>query len=513
MSSASRRRCYTFPTARSLVVVVLVVVLLSSLHACQISVAAYHKPTSHSRRTTIKSRYNNASPLTPTLRLFGQQQPSIVTAHQIVDNKAQNTNKPLLSALLSMSYMSIIVSIMTLPVCLSAMNADVTFYGNTAATYLSQMFAVATMATMFGKFLLGPPTDFFGGERTLKVTMLMTSVFLFYCSISSNVQLFGLLWIALSFVYASAWGAIGKIIRERFSSNEWSGQLGAVAAGSRAGSMGSSLLFAGVLLHHGWRTVFRVAAGIQAIILVCYHLLNKQVVTPLSNSVWAASSPSSPSSSSSNASSKNDDETVSAVIKRVTGRTEFWLMLAGKVSLMCVGQFISFMPLYMSTGFQMAAPQAAAASSAFACGSLISSVLVTKMYQNMTNAQQVRTITALNCFNFLLPALLWAHHRHFLPSVLSVTASTAPLILFVWGAAWMLPFYIPPGVLALHLGGTAHAALLTNLFDAAGFSAASVLSYYAMSSNGVWAPVLGWLSIGGGMALLGMNCAMKLALR
>ena len=34
--------------------------------------------------------------------------------------------------------------------------------------------------------------------------------------------------------------------------------------------------------------------------------------------------------------------------------------------------------------------------------------------------------------------------------------------------------------MALTLGGVTHAALLTNLFDAVGFFAASVFSYYAM---------------------------------
>jgi MFS family permease len=416
-----------------------------------------------------------------------------------------------------MSYMSIIVSIMTLPVCLSALHADVAFYGSAAPTYLSKMLAIATMATMFGKFVLGPPTDHIGGERTLKLTMFLISVSLYACSISTNVQLFGLLWIALSFVYASAWGAIGKIVRERFLANEWSGQLGLVAAGSRVGSLVSSLLFAGLLLHNGWRTVFRVAAAIQVAILAFYHLLNKQVTTILAApSLRSFSTATSSTVQVSNASpTESDKETVPAVLKRVASSAEFWFMLTGKVSLMCVGQFISFMPLYLSTGFQMAAPAAAAASSSFALGSLISSVLVTKLYQNMSTSQQIRTITVFNCLNCVLPALLWAHHKQLLPGFLGVTATTAPVVLFLWGAAWMLPFYIPPGVLALHLGGTAHAALLTNLFDGAGFLAASVVSFYAMSlgSKGHWAPVMGCLSTGGALALLGMNRAMNLALR
>ena len=38
----------------------------------------------------------------------------------------------------------------------------------------------------------------------------------------------------------------------------------------------------------------------------------------------------------------------------------------------------------------------------------------------------------------------------------------------------------PAGVLALTLGGVSHAALLTNMFDAVGFFASSIFSYYAM---------------------------------
>lgn len=495
---------------------VVLVAVISSLHACHTSVSAYHNSIPYSRRAMSENRHRTS----PTSRLSRQQRQLsclAVQEHMVVHNehKTKSMNKPLMSALLSMSYMSIIVSIMSLPVCLSAVHADVAFHGITAATYLSKMLAVATLATMIGKFLLGPPTDFFGGERTLKLTMLLICALLYACSVSSNVQLFGLLWIAVSFVYASAWGAIGKIVRERFVAKEWSGQLGLVAAGSRVGSMVSSLLFAGLLFHNGWRTVFRVAATIQGMILVGFHLLSKRVEAPSSLSALSSSSPSSSSSRMSRGPSADDHETVSAVLRRVASSAEFWLMLAGKVSLMCVGQFISFMPLYLSTGFQMTAPQAAAASSLFAFGSLVASVLVTKLYQNMSATQQIQIITVFNCFNFVLPAVLWAHHKQLLPASLSVTAATAPVVLFAWGAAWMLPFYIPPGVLALHLGGTAHAALLTNLFDAAGFSAASVLSYYAMSfgSKGHWAPVMGCLSAGGALALLGMNRSMSLALR
>jgi len=54
--------------------------------------------------------------------------------------------------------------------------------------------------------------------------------------------------------------------------------------------------------------------------------------------------------------------------------------------------------------------------------------------------------------------------------------------LFMWGLGWSLPFYVPPGKLALRLGGRDHAALLSNIYDGFGFLAAAIFSYFGMIS-------------------------------
>ena len=357
------------------------------------------------------------------------------------------------------------------------------------------------------KFLLGPPTDKFGGANTLNVTMLMVALLLQFMAVSPNVLVFGRLWIVLSFVYAAAWGACGKIVRENFRADEWSRELGLLATGSRIGSMGSSLLFGGLLVNNGWRTLFQVASAIQVTTLVAFALLYKSVVVGKS----PAASTSSTRNVVTTAAAKSAGEAVESipmVLKRVTRNPIFWLMLLGKMSLMCVGQFISFMPLYLQTGFAMPSPQAAAASSLFALGSLTSSLLLIPSYQKMSSSMQGKTIAGLNLFNFILPGLLWAHHAALIALPNPTTIVSA--LLFLWGASWMLPFYVPPGVYALHLGGVQHSALLTNMFDAAGFTAGAVLSYFAMSlgGKGHWKPVLGALSCGGGLALMGMWKAM-----
>ena len=110
-------------------------------------------------------------------------------------------------------------------------------------------------------------------------------------------------------------------------------------------------------------------------------------------------------------------ESIPMVLKRVTRNPIFWLMLLGKMSLMCVGQFISFMPLYLQTGFAMPSPKAAAASSLFALGSLTASLLLIPSYQKMASSMQTKTIAGLNLFNFALPGLLWAHHTGSRPSI------------------------------------------------------------------------------------------------
>ena len=43
-------------------------------------------------------------------------------------------------------------------------------------------------------------------------------------------------------------------------------------------------------------------------------------------------------------------ESIPQVLARISRDRRFWLMLAGKAALMTVGQFISFIPLYLNTG-------------------------------------------------------------------------------------------------------------------------------------------------------------------
>lgn len=63
------------------------------------------------------------------------------------DVKIKKSRKAIISTVITVSYMSIIVSVMALPVCLSAISSDIAFYGaKTNKSYLSEVIFSATMA-------------------------------------------------------------------------------------------------------------------------------------------------------------------------------------------------------------------------------------------------------------------------------------------------------------------------------------------------------------------------------
>jgi MFS family permease len=150
------------------------------------------------------------------------------------------------------------------------------------------MMALSTLSTMAGKFILGAPTDYFGGELTLKATMFSMAGLLYLCSLSNSLVDFGSLWILISFVYATAWGACGKIVRDKFPVSNWSSQLGMISGLSRIGSMFASVWFSTLLRPSKitaisntltttglWRKVFRCGAALQIIVLAIYVVIDK----------------------------------------------------------------------------------------------------------------------------------------------------------------------------------------------------------------------------------------------
>ena len=84
------------------------------------------------------------------------------------------------------------------------------------------------------------------------------------------------------------------------------------------------------------------------------------------------------------------------------------------------------------------------------------------------------------------------------------------LLLLLWGAAWASAYYIPPSIVAMRIGGTQHAALVTNVFDMGGYIFGAFFTYQATKSGGHsdWANVMLALIFFNGIGLVTMALAM-----
>jgi predicted MFS family arabinose efflux permease len=152
-------------------------------------------------------------------------------------------------------------------------------------------------------------------------------------------------------------------------------------------------------------------------------------------------------------------ESIPQVLSRVSHSSIFWSMLIGKIMLMTVGQFISYIPLYLTTGVKLEASKAAMCAASFSTGSLVSNLLGAKYYSKLPHTKQLYTVLISNGLASICTLLLTCNAAAALP--LSVPQILA--LLMVWGATWAAAFYVPPGLVALELGGVQHAALITNV--------------------------------------------------
>jgi len=156
------------------------------------------------------------------------------------------------------------------------------------------------------------------------------------------------------------------------------------------------------------------------------------------------------------------------------------------------------------------AGDASKAAATFACGSLVSNLFGSRIYNKLENSTKIFSIALFNFFGTILPLLLALKAMN----ILAFSNFFALLILTLYGACWALPFYIPPGVYALTVGGTEHAAFITNLFDGFGFIIAAFFSIVAMENGrvGQWAGILMSLAFAGLLSLVSQFHAMKATL-
>ena len=418
---------------------------------------------------------------------------------------AEARRSKFITGLMGLAYLGTIVSVMTLPCTLSLVDKALfaAVPGVQSGLSMSRLLFLATMGTVAGKLLLGAPTDKFGGHFMLQLCLGINALALGHLSTTTASTLsFSVVWIIVSFLYGSTWGAVSAVVRREFTQNEWGSQLGITAAFSRIGSLGSSVAFGAILAKKGsWRSVFRAAAALQAIILGIYLASRNIIAVP-------PSAAGQTSQQNVVAALSEDNESATACIRRAIRSSVFWGMLLGKTTLLGVGQMIGFISLFMETGLGYSAAKASSYSGLFALGSLASSMWGSRYYRTLPRNTKIRAVAFSNLVGVAAPVILWGHVTNRFP----VSPEAVLGLITTWGFSWALAFYIPPGILALQIGGNRNAALITNIADGAGFTLAALFSTLAMSRGRVggaaWGSVMLTLAGFSGVAFISLRHAM-----
>jgi predicted MFS family arabinose efflux permease len=184
---------------------------------------------------------------------------------------------------------------------------------------------------------------------------------------------------------------------------------------------------------------------------------------------------------------------------------DFWLMMSAKCALFVFTQwFMNFVGLFLRTACGFSAAASTNAISVANAGQMVGLLIGGKYYKMLSPRDQAHAVAAGLAVTALVSTALY--QRESLPGV---TAAILPL-LFVWGLCFAVPFYLPPGTYALECGGKRHSTFFTNLFDAGGFTVASVWNRYAATQTrlNAWDDVLWTLVCFSTIALCTMPLAM-----
>mmetsp|Transcript_46683 Transcript_46683/g.77237 ORF Transcript_46683/g.77237 Transcript_46683/m.77237 type:complete len:430 (-) Transcript_46683:330-1619(-) len=371
-------------------------------------------------------------------------------------------------------------------------------FGASFGASVGTMLSGVSMVCLVGKLLGAAVTDMLGGWLVLVIVFVMWIVATTGAVFSPTVDFFGAMWLLNSFAYTVTWGAATQVVGACYSDKERPAQLSKIASASRFGATLGNIFF-GQLLSVGldWRTTLLPMLPMQALLLLM--CLYKWASAPKAAAVEASVAKSNNGKRDAGA-----EEGLSPLAAMVT--IDFWLMLIPKAVLFTYTQFfMNYIPqlLHVSYGYSHGA--AASLGGIAQGGSVIGLLVVGNMiYKQLAPTQKVMLVAFLLAICAATSAVI-----AFGPAM--VPPSLVVPLTVLWGLAYALPFYIPPGEFAMQIGGKTSTAFFTNVFDAAGFSVSAAWNPWASSlvKGGDFSVVLLSQALFGAISFVCMPVAMS----
>lgn len=373
-----------------------------------------------------------------------------------------------MSIALAMTYLTVMGAKCALPSVLSLLTAPstgLTFpVGKIPSELIAKQLTLSTMAIAVGKLILGPVVDYYGGVFSLKIALLSLSAAMGVISISQSFQVFGLAWICVDFIFSSCWAACIHAIHQTFPPQQWATQIGNLAAAARTGNALAFTLFAWVLhlaqpfTKQAWRPVFGIAAILQLVpVLLLTQFGNAQRTDP----IHAVERP-----------------TLTESLKTVQHEAmtlDFWLHLINRSSLMVFASFLLFIPTLMTQVYGTTPAVASQVGSVFALGCLLSVTTGSSVFPTLPWTGKMKLITALLGTGILSSIGQLGH----VSGWWKINSTISTVLLFLWGLAVAIPFYLPSSLYALEKGRSS--ATIADIHDVGGFSLLAFFNGYVAS--------------------------------
>jgi sugar phosphate permease len=196
------------------------------------------------------------------------------------DTRRLRTYQGLTLALLIIGYAGYYLCRSDLSVCLPMIIEDMVRGGMDPATARIRLGSIASLGVLayaIGKFPSGTLADFLGGRRNFLLGMAGTVLFTLWFAAGVSLPVFALAWIGNRLMQSLGWAGVVKISSKWFSYRNY---------GTAMALVSLSFLFGDALARHflasliggrlGWRTIFVIAAGVLASILVVCLLLLRE---------------------------------------------------------------------------------------------------------------------------------------------------------------------------------------------------------------------------------------------
>ncbi|GKY91206.1 hypothetical protein MPSEU_000093300 [Mayamaea pseudoterrestris] len=431
--------------------------------------------------------------------------------HQNGSTKRQRSG---MSLAITSVYFTVMAAKCALPATLSLLTDPKTglvFHNSllTPQQVFSQILFVSTSAIAVGKLLLGPVIDYFGGIRSLQVSLLALSVLLAIISVSSSVTTFAICWVLVDFIFSSCWAACINAIHQCFpDASDWSMQIGRLAAAARTGNAAAFAMFASLLSYftlrtrQAWRPIFLVSSVLQLVPVALLTLYGKpfiskeQIVSKRLTQLQSGSE-------------RQRSSTTGPImtLRREAKTVAFWCHLTSRSMLMVFASFLLFVPTLMNQVYGASSSLAARVGSLYAIGCLTSVTIGSGRYAQLSRRQKVFSVVTLMGLATLSSAAQLGH----VMGAWSLSISASAMSMFAWGFSFAIPFYIPPSLYALKRGGTESSATIADVFDIGGFALLAAFNGYVAglhhSSKVAWIPVFQMTTLAAFVSLVTLSIA------